>query len=185
MVVDEVRRRVLIFGGRDDVTEFQDVWALSLDATPAWTQLQPAGTPPDARHGHVAIWDPLRGRMLVHGGTNGSTTYGDLWELAFAVPTSATITPSRFYLHPSYPNPTNPSMSIRFDLAQGSRLRLDVFDVSGHRVRSLLEAWREAGSHTVHWNGADDAGHPVGSGVYTYRLEAGTYGQSRKLVLVR
>ena len=67
-------------GQLDGPTLRNDVWALSLAGTPAWTQLTPTGTPPSARYGHSAIYDPVRDRMVVFGGYDGhpasSTTSG-------------------------------------------------------------------------------------------------------------
>src|SRR5262245_31677851 len=64
-VYDAARNRMLVFGGIAGSTVFNDVRALSLGATPAWTLLTPSGTPPAGRHAHVAIYDPLRDRMIV------------------------------------------------------------------------------------------------------------------------
>jgi len=91
-IYDPVRDRMVIFGGfgvTDSASggqDLDDVWALSLAGAPAWTELAPAGTPPDPRHGHSAIYDPVRDRMVVFGGGYGVVSYGgnDTWALSLA-----------------------------------------------------------------------------------------------------
>ena len=79
-VYDSARDRMLVFGGASGLTERNDVWELSLSGSPAWSALTPGGPPPSARHGHGAIYDPVRDRMLVFGGAGGSLL-NDVWEL--------------------------------------------------------------------------------------------------------
>src|SRR5262249_15692286 len=81
-VYDPVRDRMLVFGGAG-VVYTNDVFALTLAGTPAWSQLTPAGTPPSPRNGHAAIYDPLRDRMLVFGGFDGSLR-NDVWALSLS-----------------------------------------------------------------------------------------------------
>ncbi len=86
----------------------------------------------------------------------------------------------------NYPNPFNPQTTIAFSLAARTRVRVDVFDVSGALVRTLVDETREAGSHSdVRWDGTDAARQPVASGVYFYRLRAGDFSQTRKMVLLK
>src|SRR5215831_3018635 len=83
-IYDPVGNRMIVFGGASYFGEMtNDVWALSLGPAPAWTQLDPAGTPPSPRAGHRAVYDPVRRSMLVFGGyQGGDEPYGsDLWEL--------------------------------------------------------------------------------------------------------
>jgi hypothetical protein len=72
MVYDSLRDRLIIFGGRDEFGWFGDVWALNLSGPPVWTELLPDGTPPSARFGHEAVYDPVRDRMLVFLGYDGT-----------------------------------------------------------------------------------------------------------------
>ena len=86
--------RVILFGGFD-VAFRNDVWALSLAGTPAWTVLTPTGTPPPARWAHVAIYDAARNRMVVFGGYDGSVSRNDVWALTLdATPAWTQITPA-------------------------------------------------------------------------------------------
>ncbi|MGH2571233.1 MAG: Kelch repeat-containing protein, partial [bacterium] len=78
---DPLRDRIVVFGGNDGSLR-NDVWALSLGGTPAWTQILPAGTPPSARERHTAVWDAGGDRLLVFGGHDGNLR-ADVWELSF------------------------------------------------------------------------------------------------------
>lgn len=94
--------------------------------------------------------------------------------------------PSQFALYPCMPNPFNPSTTIRYDVREnGTRVSIDVFDVTGRRVRSLVDGARPAGQQSVTWNGRDNGGNPVASGVYFYRMVAGSFTQTRKMVLLK
>ncbi|MBI5838327.1 MAG: hypothetical protein HZB25_13900 [Candidatus Eisenbacteria bacterium] len=87
-VYDPVRDRMIVFGGYGD-SYLNDVWALSLSGTPAWTQLAPTGTPPPGRTYSSAVYDPVHDRMVLFGGltyTSSSVKFGDVWELTFSGP---------------------------------------------------------------------------------------------------
>jgi glycosidase len=88
--------------------------------------------------------------------------------------------PQAVTLHPNYPNPFNPATTIRYDLPQAAPVRLEVFDVLGRRVALLAEGLQAAGTHTVDFEG----GH-LPSGLYLYRLQAGTTTQTRTMLLVK
>ena len=93
--------------------------------------------------------------------------------------------PETFALAPNYPNPFNPSTALAYALARPASVRLSVYDALGRHVRTLVEAEQPAGSYTVQWDGHDDAGRPVPSGVYLYRIIAGDFVQARTMLLVK
>jgi galactose oxidase-like protein/Kelch motif protein len=96
-VYDPVRDRMVVFGGDGDGGTFNDVWALSLAGSPAWSMLDPVGSPPAARNRHTAIYDPVRDRMVVFGGYNrsGDTYHNDVWALSLAgTPVWSELTPA-------------------------------------------------------------------------------------------
>ena len=90
------------------------------------------------------------------------------------------LLPDEFALDQNYPNPFNASTEIRFSLPVATRVKLDVFDLLGNRVATLLDERREAGAYSVTW-------HPdtAASGAYLYRLRAGMFEAERLMVLVK
>ena len=92
--------------------------------------------------------------------------------------------PAAFRLGRSLPNPFSGATSISFSLERGDQARLAIFDVQGRSVRRLVDGPVSAGAHTVSWDGTDERGHPVPSGIYFYRLEAGRQSEVRKLIRV-
>ena len=88
-------------------------------------------------------------------------------------------------LFQNVPNPFNPSTSIAFLLPGRSHVRIDVYDVAGRLVTTLLDEKRPAGRHTLEWDGREDSGGIAASGVYFYRLRAGKFEQTRKMILLR
>ena len=97
---------------------------------------------------------------------------------------SGTALPTAFALGQNYPNPFNPSTVIPYQLPTSAHVRLDVFNLLGQRLATLVDAERSAGVHTAQWDATDAAGRAVGAGVYIYRLSVGEQTESRRMVLV-
>ena len=96
------------------------------------------------------------------------------------------VAPVASLLLPSYPNPGNPSSTIRYNLARPGAVRLAIYNIAGQRVRTLVDdAVRPAGYYSVVWNGRDDTGHAVASGLYLYRLIADDLVEVRKMTLLK
>jgi hypothetical protein len=93
--------------------------------------------------------------------------------------------PQRFELGQNYPNPFNPSTIIAYQLSEAADVDLAIYNVVGQRIRVLAEGALPAGRHQVMWDGRDESGQAVSSGVYLYRLVAGTQQQSRTMILVK
>ena len=93
--------------------------------------------------------------------------------------------PETFVLSQNWPNPFNATTAIRYGLPVGARVDLVVFDIAGQKVATLLEGTRRSGYHTVHWDGRDDGGRQLASGVYLCRLRAGEQAvETRRLLLI-
>ncbi len=93
--------------------------------------------------------------------------------------------PASFQLAQNYPNPFNPNTMISFSLPHGGPVELAVYNMAGQRVVTLVDGIRHAGSHEVVWNGRDDDGNAMASGVYLYRLQAAASVQVKSLLLIR
>ncbi len=93
--------------------------------------------------------------------------------------------PERFALHPNFPNPFNPNTTIRFDVAKTGRVKIQIYNVLGQLVNTLVNSEMETGKYDIQWNGKDARSVPVSSGIYICRLVTDGYVKSRKMVLVR
>jgi hypothetical protein len=102
-----------------------------------------------------------------------------------AVQERVDITPHSPFLYQNYPNPFNPGTEIRFALPAASEVQLVIYDLHGREVLQLIGQKQPAGFHAVHWDGRDQKGVPVSSGVYLYRLTTGRFCEVRKAVLLR
>jgi hypothetical protein len=94
-------------------------------------------------------------------------------------------TPSSYSLGANYPNPFNAGTVINYSLGGDCQARLDVFDILGRHVRTLADEIQPAGPHQANWDGTDSRGRAVASGMYFYRLTAGGYAESKKMVLLK
>jgi FlgD Ig-like domain len=95
------------------------------------------------------------------------------------------LVPLTYALEQNYPNPFNPNTTIRYQLSKRSVAVMEVFNILGQRVKTLVDAEQVTGTYAVVWDGRNDAGYRVASGAYVYRLRAGTFVATRKLVLLR
>lgn len=109
--------------------------------------------------------------------TNGGVT---------SVRSSSDLMPHGTALYQNHPNPFNPTTTIRYTLPRATPVTLEIYTVTGQEVRTLVNRLHSPGEYSVVWDGTDQAGKPVSSGIYIYRLEGGEeYVQSRKMLLIR
>ena len=94
-------------------------------------------------------------------------------------------TPLEFALRQNYPNPFNPTTRIEFTLPKAMNAELVVYDLTGRRVKTLVNEEKHAGQHFVQWDGTNSAGRSVSSGTYFYKLTAGSFTKVEKMMLVR
>ena len=90
-----------------------------------------------------------------------------------------------YVLFPSYPNPFNPTTTISFSLATREKVRLEIFNSLGQRVKTLLSRDMPAGKHSVIWDARNDSGIPLGSGIYFYRISSASFIETRKMLLLK
>jgi hypothetical protein len=105
--------------------------------------------------------------------------------------------PKTFALEQNYPNPFwsgatspafgggNPTTQIRYQLPQAVQVSLTIYNMLGQKVRELINAQQPAGYHTAIWDGRDNAGRPVPTGVYHYRLQAGSFTVTKKMLMAK
>ena len=92
---------------------------------------------------------------------------------------------SGLMLEPAYPNPFNPSTTIRYSLPERSQVKIGIYDVAGRMVAEIQNGIEAKGNHEVQWQGLDAQGMTVSAGVYFVRLEAGTETRVTEIVLVK
>ena len=123
----------------------------------------------------AAIEEALSDLAVAQGQSAGSTTYV----------TAREALPDRFALQANYPNPFNAVTTIRFDMAESGPASLRIYDLRGHQARELLGRFAAAGSYAVSWDGRDEEGKYLASGIYLYRLQSGAQVSTRKMLLLR
>jgi hypothetical protein len=93
--------------------------------------------------------------------------------------------PEAYTLHQNYPNPFNPTTQIRYDLPENSYVSINIYDLMGKRVKTLVNSKQDAGYRSIHWNATNEFGQPVSAGMYIYTIQAGEFSQTRKMVLLK
>lgn len=129
---------------------------------------------------HVRLFDLRDLRSWV-----GTTTDGTgCFALPLGALPSVAVQPARFHLGENYPNPFNPSTVIPYRLHRSMPVRLEVFNVLGQRIATLVDGERSEGFHTARWDGTDAAGQAVAAGMYLYRLSGEGVQATRSMVLI-
>ena len=95
------------------------------------------------------------------------------------------IRPTSSTLDDNYPNPFNPSTAISYTLPEPASVTLTIYDALGRHVSTLVQSTQPAGAHSITWDGTDDQGQAVGSGVYFYRLSVSGETTARKMLLLK
>ena len=93
--------------------------------------------------------------------------------------------PDRILLHQNYPNPFNPVTNITYDIPEVAQVTLEIYNVSGQKVRTLTQGQHEPGRYRIQWNVTNDYGNPLSSGMYIYRIHAGDFVSVKKLILMK
>ena len=94
-------------------------------------------------------------------------------------------TPDDFQLYQNYPNPFNPTTTIEYALPTAGNVRIEIFDMLGRHIRTLVNLYQPMGQHFTSWDGMDDSNRPVAAGIYLYKMVAGDFVVMKKLVYVR
>ncbi len=136
----------------------------------------------------IGLYEYLNGNWEYAGGhgKNGKVTttiHGG--KIAVFYNPDQTSVPKDFSLGQNYPNPFNPTTTLRYNVATAGKVTMKVYNILGQEVRTLVNAVREPGFYEVMWDGRSDTGSQVSSGVYIYRMEAGKFIQTRKMLFVK
>jgi len=116
----------------------------------------------------------------------GEILYAGFWGRSWALtPVDDLEAPRANGLFQNYPNPFNPATAIDYSVAAACHVEIAVYDVSGTRVRTLVDEARAAGLYKAFWDGRNDRGSPVATGLYFYRARIGSYSSVKKMVLLR
>lgn len=115
----------------------------------------------------------------------GASINGGLAPVEVVDSPAALALPQTFALQQNWPNPFNPETQVRYSLDADSDVRLTIFDMTGQTIATLVSEHQVQGSYTVAWDARNDAGQGVASGVYFYRLDAGSNSLTRKMSLLR
>ena len=98
---------------------------------------------------------------------------------------SSTSIPEQFVLYPNYPNPFNPVTTIRYDLSKESFVDIKIYDMLGNVVYNLVNANESPGYKSIQWDATDNQGEPVSAGVYLYKIQAGDFVDTKKMILLK
>ncbi len=93
--------------------------------------------------------------------------------------------PLEYALHQNYPNPFNPITSVRYDLPEATHVKLVVYNILGQKITTLVDQQLSAGYHSITWSGLSDAGQPVSSGIYMYRMESDGFTEVKKMMFLK
>lgn len=107
------------------------------------------------------------------------------FDMAVSVDRKNYFSAEEYSLYQNYPNPFNPATNIRFTIPVPHQVSLTVFNVVGQRVAALTNEYLEAGTHTIPWNGIADNGMVVPSGIYIFRIQAGDFQESKRMLMVK
>ncbi|GEM_PF-698906 len=141
---------------------------------------------PDGYKHPMNAWDSARGTYF-------KSWWGSEWGSSFRIIALDRFTgvagtdqlPIEFALDQNFPNPFNPTTLIRFALPQNASTRLVIYDLLGREVRTLVNSEMNAGFHEASWDGKNNVGSQVATGVYIYRIEAGSFISTKKMMLLK
>lgn len=191
-VYDPAFDRMLVYGGSVDSVNFVgDVWELQLSGVPAWLRIAPSGDSLGKRTKHASVFDGLRNRMVVFGGIGSASGYNgsslnDAWALYHGTTTAVDQphrVPPQLALRAA-PNPSRGPIRVNFAIPSSGEMVLQVFDIAGRRVRTLLATTCEAGERAISWDGLTDAGVRTRPGLYLLRLKTQTSSGSIRIALL-
>jgi len=123
---------------------------------------------------------------LKTGSTTGSVIGDPNWfGIVTGVKTNSSVVPEKFSLSNAYPNPFNPTTNIQFTVAKSENVKLVVYNTLGQKVKTLINQSYKPGSYTASWDGRDEFGKSIASGIYFYRFESQSFTATKKMILMK
>lgn len=110
--------------------------------------------------------------------------YGNIWNSPVLVRASTGSLPLQNALYENYPNPFNPSTTIKYSLKEAQKTSLVIYNSLGQKIRTLIDAPQSAGIHNIQWDGKNDRRQQVSSGVYFFKLNAGKFVQTKRMMMM-
>ena len=151
----------------------------------------------------IGIYDPDGSAIIEMSFSSQSedTSYGrypdgaDTWQFMNPTPGMANtqelslnnniVIPDQYMVYQNYPNPFNPVTTLRYDLPENSLVNITIYDMLGRQVKTLINHTQDAGYKSIIWDATNDYGKPVSAGIYLYRIQAGKYISTKKIVLLK
>ena len=116
--------------------------------------------------------------------SGNQSDYSDMVDVA-VLAIDDQLAPEVFALHQNYPNPFNPTTQIKYDLPQDAMVSINIYDLMGRNIRSLVNTNQSAGYRSIQWDATNSLGDPVSAGMYIYMIQAGEFRQVKKMVLLK
>lgn len=117
--------------------------------------------------------------------SNGCPTLSNSYSFNYQLSSNTELLPISYLMHQNYPNPFNPTTQICYDLPYNEFVNIDIYDVKGANIKSLISIYQGAGYRSITWDATNDLGQSVSAGLYLYTIQAGKFRQTRKMVLIR
>jgi hypothetical protein len=172
-----------IFPSVSVASDEKDFWAIvdsivyrSTDLGVSWDSIYTATDDKFTFASFATVGDTIAGWVT----GLGENIYACRYPVIDVIETANREIPRRFELSQNYPNPFNPTTTIKFQIPNSQFVTLEMYNLLGQKVAVLVNENLNAGLHTTEWNAAD-----LASGVYLYRLQAGNYIETKKLILLR
>jgi hypothetical protein len=191
-VVDNEHGQLVVYGGRDYLTTYADVWVFDLgDRT--WTQVNrdQGEASPGERAAAAAAFRPAGGQLVIWGGRSGETLPSSVWSMDLGVPPPGGKGESKglddiFVAGPNaWPNPTQDDVAVGMSLREPGLVTVGIYDVTGRLVKILNASRMPAGFNVFHWDTRDFRGERVASGVYFCRMATISSVRSEPVVIAR
>lgn len=150
--------------------------------------------PPDTSKSISYIWINNESYMVVSTGSQDGEINPNFTDASYFsrlasgtvdVDGDQNLVPAEYILSQNYPNPFNPTTEINFSIPEDSNVNLKIFDITGKEVRALLDQNFNAGTYSATWDGKNNRGEVLPSGVYFYRIEAGNFTEAKKALLLK